>query len=89
MQAIKQETETLIRTCRLFSKENMFQDYKVCPNYRQNKIPFKKGVCPKCCNQVGDIQYVRNTKEYVKSNYGGIKINGISEMSHGFDFGDL
>ena len=60
---------------RLFSKTAMFQDYKACPHCGQNKLPFKKGICPKCCRQVDDIQYVKNPKEYVKSNYGNVKMD--------------
>jgi len=71
---VKQKTKTVVRTYRLFSKENMFQDYKACSFCGQNKIPFKKGVCPRCCNQVGDIQYVKDSQEYVQSNYGRVKM---------------
>ena len=64
-------------TYRIFAKDGMFQDYKSCCFCGQNKIPFKKGICPKCCNQVDDIQYVKNPQEYVKSNYGAINIDKI------------
>jgi len=71
-------------TYRLFSKSGMFQDYKACSFCGQNEIPFKKGVCPKCCNQIGYIQYVKNPREYVISNYGEMKI-GITEVYQGLD----
>jgi len=63
----------------------MFQDYKACSFCGQNKIPFKKGVCPKCCNQVGDIQYVKNPKEYIKSNYGDAKMGITKVYQSGLD----
>ena len=63
-----------VPTFRLFSKTAMFQDYKACPLCGQNEIPFKKGVCPKCCCQIGDIQYVRDPQQYVKSNYYTINV---------------
>ena len=31
-------------------------------------------------SQIGDIQYVKDPKEYVKSNYGNVKMNGIGEI---------
>ena len=80
---VKQKT-AVIPTYRLFSKDGMFQDYKSCSHCGQNEIPFKKGVCPKCCNHVSDIQYVKDPKEYVKSNYGNIKI-GIKEICQELD----
>ena len=73
---IKRETD--VPTYRLFAKTAMFQDYKACPHCGQNELPFKKGVCPKCSNQISDIQYVKNASEYVRSNYGGIQM-GIKE----------
>ena len=66
-----------IPTYRLFSKTGMFQDYKACPKCGQNDIPFKKGICPRCCKQVGDIQYIKDPKEYVQSNYGAINVSKI------------
>ena len=74
----------VIPTYRLFAKAGMFQDYKACPHCGQNELPFKKGVCPKCCNQIGDVQYVKNPQEYVQSNYGHIGI-GIKEVYRGLD----
>ena len=74
----------VIPTYRLFAKTGMFQGYKSCSFCGQNQFPFKKGVCPKCSKQVGDIQYVKNPKEYVKSNYGDIKM-GIPEVYKGLD----
>jgi len=81
----KQKTKTIIPTYRIFSKFGMFQDYKACSFCGQNKIPFKKGVCPKCCNQVGDIQYVKNPKEYIKSNYGDAKMGITKVYQSGLD----
>lgn len=52
----------------------MFQDYKACSFCGQNKVPFKKGVCSRCCNQASDVQYVKYPKEYVKSNYDNVKM---------------
>ena len=75
---VKQKSE-VVPTYRLFAKTGMFQDYKACPRCGQNKIPFKKGVCPRCSCQIGGIQYVKDPQEYVKSNYGNIKM-GISEL---------
>ena len=76
--------QKVIPTFRLFSKTGMFQDYKACPKCGQNEIPFKKGICSKCCNQIGDIQYVKDPKEYVESNYGNIKM-GIKEACQKLD----
>ena len=73
-----------IPTYRLFAKTAMFQDYKACSHCGQNELPFKKGICPRCCNQVGDIQYVKNPREYVESNYDNIK-TGIKEIYQGLD----
>ena len=67
----------VILTYRLFAKIGMFQDYKSCCFCGQNQVPFKKGVCPRCCNQVGDIQYVKDTKEYVQSNYSAVNVDKI------------
>ena len=77
MITVRQKSKTVIPTYRLFVKTGMFQDYKSCSFCGQNKNPFKKGVCPKCCNQVGDIQYVKNLREYVQSNYGAINVDKI------------
>ncbi|MGI9568037.1 MAG: hypothetical protein ACR2LL_13650 [Nitrosopumilus sp.] len=55
-----------------------------CEFCGQNKIPFKKGVCAKCSRQVGDIQYVKNPREYVQSNYGDVTIE-ITEVYRGLD----
>ena len=74
MTIIKQKPKRVIPTYRLFAKTGMFQDYKSCSFCGQNQFPFKKGVCPKCCNQVGDIQYVKDPREYVQSNYGTINV---------------
>jgi len=74
---IKQKAK-VIPTYRLFAKTGMFQDYKACHRCGQNQIPFKKGVCPRCGKQVGDVQYVKDPREYVKSNYGNIKM-GLDE----------
>lgn len=76
--------QVAIPTYRLFAKTGMFQDYKACPRCGQNKIPFKKGVCPKCSQQVGCIQYVKDPQEYVKSNYGHLKME-FKEMCLGLD----
>ncbi|MGI9566970.1 MAG: hypothetical protein ACR2LL_08165, partial [Nitrosopumilus sp.] len=70
---VKQK-QKVISTSKFFSKTGIFQDYKSCSFCGQNQFPFKKGVCPKCYNQVGDIQYVKDPKEYVKSNYGNVKM---------------
>ena len=43
-------------------------DYKKCPYCKQNKIPFKLGVCI-CGEQVEAIQHVQNTKQFVISYY--------------------
>lgn len=80
---LKQKTKT-VPTYRLFSKTGMFQDYKSCSFCGQNQFPFKKGVCPKCSKQVGYIQYVKNPKEYVQSNYGDIRMD-IEELYQGID----
>ena len=69
----------VIPTYRIFTKDGMFQDYKACPRCGQNELPFKKGICPKCCNQVGDVQYVKDPQEYVESNYGNVKVR-IKEL---------
>ena len=71
----------VIPAYRIFSKTGIFQDYKACPRCGQNELPFKKGICPKCSYQIGDIRYVKDPKEYVKSNYGDVKMNGIREMN--------
>jgi len=72
---VKQKIKTkAVPTYRLFAKSGMFQDYKACPRCGQNKIPFKKGVCARCSSQIGGIQYVKDPQEYVKSNYGNIKM---------------
>ena len=80
MKTIKQKSK-VIPTYRLFAKSGMFQDYKACPQCGQNKIPFKKGVCPKCSNQIGSIQYVKNPQEYVRSNYGSIIVVDKTRMN--------
>ena len=72
----------VIPTYRIFTKAGMFQDYKACPHCGQNELPFKKGVCPRCCNQVRDVQYVKDPKEYVESNYGNVKVR-IKEVYRG------
>ena len=72
-----------VSTYRLFAKSGMFQDYKACYFCGQNQIPFKKGVCPKCCNQVGDIQYVKDPREYVQSNYGAINVGEVALHAKG------
>ncbi|MDH5417431.1 MAG: hypothetical protein OEW86_05495 [Nitrosopumilus sp.] len=64
----------VIPTFRIFAKAGMFQDYKACPHCGQNEFPFKKGICSKCCKQIGDVQYVKDPKEYVESNYGNVKM---------------
>ena len=69
--------QKVVPTYKLFAKDGMFQDYKSCCFCGQNQFPFKKGVCLKCCNQVGDIQYVKNPREYVQSNYGAINVSEI------------
>ena len=66
--------KTVPPTYKIFAKAGMFQDYRACPHCGQNEIPFKKGVCPRCIKQVGDVQYVKNPIEYVESNYGDVKI---------------
>ena len=48
------------------SNEN--DDYKRCSECGQNEIPFKMGVCI-CGNQVGKIQYIKNTKLFAKNYY--------------------
>ena len=77
------EKRAAIPTYRLFAKSGMFQDYKACFFCGQNTIPFKKGICPKCCNQVGDIQYVKNPREYAQSNHGDISVDGIGLYENG------
>jgi len=84
MKTVKPVKQRVIPTYRLFSKTGMFQDYKPCSFCGQNQFPFKKGVYPKCCNQVGDIQYVKDPKEYVKSNYDNVKME-IKEVYRGLD----
>ena len=76
--------KTVVPTYRLFAKTAMFQDYKACSHGGQNELPFKKGICPRCCNQVGDIQYIKNPREYVESKYDNIKM-GIKEIYQGLD----
>ena len=83
MEKIKQKTK-VIPTFRIFSKTGMFQDYKACSQCGQNKLLFKKGICPKCSNQIGYVQYVKNPQEYVKSNYGDVKM-GIRELYQELD----
>ena len=39
------------------------ENYKTCPRCGQEKIPFKLGVCI-CGNQVGSIQYVKDSQEF-------------------------
>ncbi|MGI9567401.1 MAG: hypothetical protein ACR2LL_10375 [Nitrosopumilus sp.] len=82
MKKVKPVKQKVIPTYILFSKTAMFQDYKACPVCGQNDIPFKKGICPKCSKQVCDVQYVRNPREYVKSNHGNIKM-GIKRHIRG------
>ena len=60
------------------------KSYKTCPYCGQGKIPFKLGVCV-CGKQVGDIQYVDNSKSYAKHWYSYIGTPtveklGISEL---------
>ena len=74
----------VIPTYRIFAKAGMFQDYRACPHCRQNKLPFKKGICPRCCKQVGDVQYVKDPQEYVESNYANVKME-IKEDHKGLD----
>ncbi|MDH3279286.1 MAG: hypothetical protein OEL84_09605 [Nitrosopumilus sp.] len=81
---IKTKQETDVPRYRIFSKTAMFQDYRACPHCGQNEIPFKKGVCPKCSKQIGDVQYVKDPQEYVKSNYGNIWIR-LEKVYQGFD----
>ena len=76
--------QKIVPTYRLFAKTAMFQDYKACPHCGQNDLPFKKGVCPKCCMQIGDVQYVKDPIEYVESNYGNVKMD-IKEIYQGLD----
>ena len=78
------EQKIIPPTYRIFTKSGMFQDYKACPHCGQNEFPFKKGICPKCCKQVGDVQYVKDPKEYVESNYANIKME-IKEAHKGLD----
>ena len=78
----------IVLTYRIFSKTGMFQDYRARPHCGQNKLPFKKGVCPKCSRQVGDVQYVKNSEEYVKSNYGNVKM-GIREVYQDIDVAEV
>ena len=78
------EQKTVPQTYRIFSKAGMFQDYKACPQCGQNEFPFKKGVCPRCCKQIGEVQYVKDPQEYVESNYGDVKM-GIREVYQGLD----
>ena len=84
MEKEKPVNQKVIPTYRIFSKTGMFQDYKACSHCGQNELPFKKGVCPRYCNQVSDIQYVKNPREYIKSNYGDVKM-GIMELYQGLD----
>ena len=84
MKTEKSLQQELIPTYRIFSKSGMFQDYKACPHCGQNEIPFKKGICARCRNQIGDVQYVKNPQEYIESNYGDIKM-GIKEAHKGLD----
>ena len=43
-------------------------EYKRCPECGQNEVPFKMGVCI-CGYQVGEIQYIKNTKLFAKNYY--------------------
>lgn len=76
--------QKVIPTYRIFSKAGMFQDYRACSHCGQNELPFKKGVCPRCGNQIGDVQYVKDPQEYVQSNYGDIKMD-IEELYQEID----
>ncbi len=60
--------ESTDQECFLNSKPD---DYKICPNCGQGKIPFKKGVCI-CGKQIGKIQYIKNTQKFVKTNYSNV-----------------
>ena len=55
-------------------------DYKNCPYCGQSKIPFKLGVCI-CGKQVGTIQYVNDTKKFVKNYYSYIEHAEISAIN--------
>ena len=83
-QNITLKQKTVVPTYRIFAKTAMFQDYKACPNCGQNELPFKKGICPRCCKQIGDIQYVKDPKGYIESNYGNVKM-GIKEVYQELD----
>lgn len=39
-----------------------------CEKCGQTEIPFRYGVCRICGEQVSDIIFVKNTREYLKSN---------------------
>ena len=41
-------------------------DYKVCSQCGQGEVPFKLGVCL-CGNQVGEIQYVKDPRQFAKN----------------------
>jgi len=64
-------------------------DYKVCFQCGQGEFPFKLGVCL-CGNQVGEIQYVKDPKQFVKNYYRHEKYDtaveetfaGISEVEY-------
>ena len=74
MNQITKKQKRTVQTYRIFSKAGMFQDYRACPQCGQNEFPFKKGVCPRCSRQIGDVQYVKDPQEYVESNYGDVKM---------------
>ena len=44
------------------------ENYKACPYCGQQQIPFKMDVCI-CGNQIGKIQYVKNSETYAKNWY--------------------
>jgi len=54
------------------------ENYKTCPRCGQEKIPFKLGVCV-CGNQVGSIQYVKDSQEFASNHdsFLGIRNNQL------------
>ena len=52
------------------------ENIKKCPYCGQEKIPFKLGICI-CGEQVGNIQYVKDSHEFASNYYSflGIKNN--------------
>ena len=59
--------------------KNDGKPYKECPYCGQNQIPFKLGVCM-CGKQVGNIQYVKDSRAFAKQWYSYIENQKIEKL---------